>query len=54
MKAKGLRVNAGETKVMQCQVNRVQSEDFGKHPCGVSMKGVARNSILCVVFQVGS
>ena len=33
MEAKGLRVNAGKTKVMQCRVNRVQSEDSGKHPC---------------------
>ena len=39
-------MNAGETKVMQCQVNRVQSEDSGKHPGGVSMKGVTSNSIL--------
>ena len=27
---------------------QVQSEDSGKHPCGVCRKGVASNSILCV------
>ena len=29
MEAKGLRVNAGKTKVMQCRVSRFQSEDSG-------------------------
>ena len=48
MEAKGLRVNAGETKVMQCRVNRFQSEDSGEYPCGVCRKGVASNSIRCV------
>ena len=31
-----------------CRVSRVQSEDSGKHSCGVCKKGVAGNSILCV------
>ena len=35
MEAKGLRVNAGKTKVMQCRVSRFQSEDSGEYPCGV-------------------
>ena len=48
MEAKGLRVNAGKTKVMQCRVSRFQSEDSGEHPCGVCKKGVGDNSILCV------
>ena len=48
MEAKGLRVNAGKTTVMQCRVSRVQSEDSGKHPCGVCRKGVGDNSIRCV------
>ena len=48
MEAKGLRVNADKTKVMQCRVSRFQSEDSGKHTCGVYRKGVASNSILCV------
>ena len=42
---KGPRVNAGKTKVMQCRVSRVQSEDSGKHPCGVCRKGVAVSSL---------
>ena len=45
MEAKGLRVNAGKTKVVQCRVSKVQSEDSGKHPCGVCRKGVVSNSI---------
>ena len=45
MEAKGLRVNADKTKVMKCQVSRVQSEDSGKHPCGVCRKGVGDNLI---------
>ena len=48
MEAKGLRVNAGKTKVMQCRVSRFQSEDSGEHPCGVCSKGVVSNSIRCV------
>ena len=48
MEAKGLGVNAGKTKVMQCRVSRFQSEDSGEHPCGVCRKGVGDNSILCV------
>ena len=43
MEAKGLRVNAGKTKVMQCRVSRFQSEDSGEHPCGVCRKGVGNN-----------
>ena len=54
MEAKGLRVNAGKTKDMQCQVSRVQSENSGKHPCDVCRKGVGDNSIRCVECQVGS
>ena len=48
MEAKGLRVNAGKTKVMQCRVSRFQSEDSGEHPCGVCRKAVGDNSIFCV------
>ena len=48
MEGKGLRVNAGKTKVMQCRVSRFQSEDSGEHPCGVRRKGVGNNSISCV------
>ena len=51
MEATGLRVNAGKTKVMQCRVSRVQSEDSGKHPCGVCRKGVGDNSIRCVEWS---
>ena len=48
MEKKGLRVNAGKTKVMWCQVSKDQAEDSGEHPCGVCRKGVGDNSILCI------
>ena len=43
MEAKGLRVNAGKTKVMQCRVSRFQSEDSGEYPCGICRKRVGKN-----------
>ena len=45
---KGLRVNAGKTKIMWCRVCTDQTEVSGEHPCGVCRKGVRRNSIFCV------
>ena len=48
MEAKGCRVIAGKTQVMQCRASRFHSGDSGKHLCGVCMKEVARNSILFV------
>ena len=48
MEAKGLRVNAGKTKVMQCRVSRFLIEDSGEHPCDVCRKGVGDNAISCV------
>ena len=45
---KGLKVNAGETKIMWCKVSKGQAEDSGEHPCGVCRKGDGDNSILCV------
>ena len=48
MEKKGLRVNAGKTKIVWCQVSKGQTEDSGEHPCGVCRKGVSDNSILCV------
>ena len=41
-------MKVGKTKVMQRRVSRVQSEDSGKHLCGVCRKGVASNSIFSV------
>ena len=43
-----MRVNAGKTKVVWCQVSKGQVEDSGEHPCGVCRKGVGNNSILSV------
>ena len=44
MEKKGLRVNAGKTKVMWCKVSKGQAEDSGKHPCRVCRKGVGDNA----------
>ena len=40
VEAKGLRVNAGKKRVMQCRVSRFQSKDSGEHPCGVCRKEI--------------
>ena len=48
MEKKGLRVNAGKTKIMWCRLGMGQAEDSGKHPCGVCRKGVGDSSIFCV------
>ena len=40
---KGLRVNVGKKKVSCYDTGSLK--DFGKHPCGVSRKGVGHNSI---------
>ena len=45
MDAKGLRMNAGKPKVIQCRVSRFQSEDSGEHPCGVCRKELGDNTI---------
>src|SRR3989441_12481350 len=47
LKVKGLRVNIGKTKVMNCKVGVGQVENSGKYPCGVCREGVGRNSICC-------
>ena len=47
MEQKGLKVNMGKTKVMNCKVRQGQAENSGKFPCGICKKGVGRNSIYC-------
>src|SRR3989442_2946152 len=47
LKEKGLRVNIGKTKVMNCKVGVGQVENSGKYPCGICRKGVGVNSIYC-------
>ena len=41
---KGLRVNMGKTKIMNCIVGVDQVENSGKYPCGICRKGMGRNS----------
>src|SRR5437867_659249 len=47
LKEKGLRVNIGKTKVMNCKVGVGQVENSGKYPCGVCREGVGDNAIWC-------
>ena len=47
LEMKGLKVNVGKTKVMNCKVGSVPLEESSKWPCGVCSKGVGNNSILC-------
>ena len=46
MEKKGLRVNAGKTKIMWCRLSMGQADDSGEHPCGVCWKGVGDNSVV--------
>ena len=52
MEAKGLRVNAGKIKVMQCFVSRFQSEDSGKYPCGVLYKLTSHYDIFRITHDI--
>ena len=47
MELKGLRVNAGKTKIMICGSGMDTLTKSGKFPCAVCLKGVGCNSILC-------
>ena len=47
MEKKGLRVNAGKTKIRWCRLSKDQAEDSREHPCGLCRKRVGDNSILC-------
>src|SRR3989441_1122217 len=47
LKEKGLRVNIGKTKAMNCKVGVGQVENSGKYACGVCREGVGDNSICC-------
>src|SRR2546425_7179433 len=47
LKEKGLRVNIGKTKIMNCKVGVGRVENSGKYPCGVCREWVGDNSIWC-------
>ena len=40
MEQKGLKVNMGKTKVMNCKVRQGQAENSGKFSCGICKKGL--------------
>ena len=47
MEMKGLRVNAGKTKVMVCGTGLDLLQSSGEYPCAVCRTGVGNNSIYC-------
>ena len=47
MEKKGLRVNAGKTKVMICGTGLDLLQSSGEYPCAVCRRGVGNNSIYC-------
>ena len=47
MEKKGLRVNAGKTKVMICDRGLDLLQSSGEFPCAVCSTGVGNNSIFC-------
>ena len=47
MERKGLRVNAGKTKIMICGTGLNLLQSSGEHPCAVCRTGVGSNSIFC-------
>ena len=47
MEKKGLRVNAGKTKIMICGTELDLLQSSGEFPCAVCRTGVGSNSIFC-------
>ena len=47
MEKKGLRVNAGKTKIMICGTGLDLLQSSGEFPCAVCCTGVGSNSIFC-------
>ena len=47
MEKKGLRINAGKTKIMICSTGLDLLQSSGQFPCAVCHTGVGSNSIFC-------
>ena len=47
LEGKGLKVNAGKSKVMVSSADAGETEKTGEYPCGVCYAGVGANSIRC-------
>ena len=52
MEKKGLRVNAGRTKVMICGTGLDLLQSSGEYPCAVCRTGVGGNSIYCNCYKL--
>ena len=50
---KGLKVNAGKSKVMVGSNGEKMIVNSGKWPCGVCGKGVQANSVQCTICKYG-
>ena len=53
MEKKGLRVNAGKTKVMICDTGLDLLQSSCDYPCAVCRTGVGNNSIHCNGCKLG-
>ena len=47
LEGKGLKVNAGKSKIMVSSADAGETEKTGEYPCGVCYAGVGANSIRC-------
>ena len=47
MEEKGLRVNAGKTRIVICRMGLDRLQSTGEFPCTICRTGVGRNSIFC-------
>ena len=47
MEKKGLRINAGKTKIMICGMGLELLQSLGEFPCAICRTGVGSNSIFC-------
>ena len=51
MEKKGLRVNAGKTKIMICSTDLDLLQSSGEFPCAICRTGVGSNRIFCNVCK---
>ena len=51
MELRGLKINVEKTKLLISGKENVQAAPTGQYPCGICMRGVGANSILCTVYN---
>ena len=53
MEEKGLRVNAGKTKILICGIGLDLLQSSGEFPCTIFGTGVGSSSIFCNGYKTG-